>query len=159
MAALLGKVVGAVGRAVSSPLGKAVGGLIGRAGSKAGPLIRTGAKVAAGGAAFELGSQAVRGALTGGGDGLFGLPLVTEAQEVEVLRAPRGYVLIQNPESDDPSDKVAVLKEVAYALGLRKRPSRGGISAREIKAARRVQSVIMSLTVKRVPRVPIKKHK
>lgn len=97
----------------------------------------------------------------GGGDGgasdLFGLPLVTEAFSVETLRAPRGYVLIQNPDSDDPNDKIAVLKEVAYALKLRKRPTRGGISASEIRAARRVQSVISSLTVARKPRMPLKR--
>lgn len=158
MAAIIGGLLGAGGRRVIGKVAGKMGGWIGRQSG----IIKAGAKVAGAvgvGAAGTVVGERITGSWGGGGSGdLFGLPLVTDAFSVETLRAPKGYVLIQNPESDDPSDKIAVLKEVAYSLKLRKRPTRGGISAREIKAARRVQSVISSLTVARKPRMPLKKR-
>lgn len=155
-----------IGGIVRSGVGRTIGKLAGKAGAWAGRqsgIIKTGAKVAGavgvGAAGTVVGERVVSGNWgSGGGSDVFGLPLVVDAYSVETLRAPRGYVLIQNPESDDPTDKIAVLKEVAYSLKLRKRPSRGGITANEIKAARRVQSVIQSLTVARKPRMPLKKR-
>lgn len=79
--------------------------------------------------------------------------IVASPQRVTVEKAPPGYVIVSKANGQ----KVAMLREVAYALGLRKRPhKRGGISAKDIQTARRVQGVVMSLTVKRAPRVPIK---
>jgi hypothetical protein len=164
MAFIGGLIRGAVGLARGGA-GKTVGKLAGKAGAWVGRqsgIIKPAAKVAGaigvGAAGTVIGERMVTGDWGGGGGGnLFGLPMVTDAIPVEALRAPRGYVLIQNPESDDPNDKVAVLKEVAYALKLRKRPVRGGISAAEIRAARRVQRVIGQLTVARKPRMPLRK--
>ena len=106
-----------------------------------------------GGTAPRIGSNAL-----GSGGGLEAIngqiPMVTDAPNVTVPRAPRGYVLVRMP---DGSVK-AVLKEVAYALGLRKRPKkRGGISSKDISTARKVQHLITSLTVARHPRTPIRK--
>lgn len=79
--------------------------------------------------------------------------IIAAPQTVSVQKAPPGYVIVSKANGQ----KVAMLKEVAYALGLRKRPhKRGGISGKDIQTARRVQGVIMSLSVKRAPRVPIK---
>lgn len=92
----------------------------------------------------------------GGGAAAVGgqIPMVTDPVNVTAPRAPRGYVLVHMP---DGSTK-AVLKEVAYALGLKKRPQkRGGISSKEIRTARKVQHLITSLTVARHPRTPIRK--
>ena len=69
--------------------------------------------------------------------------------------APPGYVLVSQGQGKPP---VAVLAKVAYALGLKKRPQRGGgITRNEIQAAQKVQRVIMSLTTTRKPRLPLKK--
>lgn len=83
-----------------------------------------------------------------------GMQIIAQPQQVTALRAPKGYVIV----TDSTGRKVAMLAKVAYALGLRKRPSRGGgITAREIASARRVQSVIQSLTTARKPKMPLKK--
>lgn len=83
-----------------------------------------------------------------------GLPIITSPQSVSTLRAPKGYVIV----TDSSGRKVAVLAKVAYAMGLKKRPSRGGgITGREIRAARHVQAVIQSLTTTRKPKMPLKK--
>lgn len=95
-------------------------------------------------------------AVTGGGVQVVNgqIPMVTDPITHTGPRAPHGYVLVKMP---DGSIK-AVLKEVAYALGLKKRPQkRGGVSAKEIRTARKVQSLITSLTVARHPRTPIRK--
>ena len=85
-----------------------------------------------------------------------GIALITDAEQVERYKAPPGYVLVRT--SADPDDEpIAVLKSVAYALGLKKRPTRGGISAAEIRSARRVQNVIQSLTTQRQPKIKLKR--
>jgi hypothetical protein len=76
-------------------------------------------------------------------------------RQVSRYQAPPGYVLVSQGEGRPP---VAVLAKVAYALGLKKRPQRGGgLTRREISAARHVQSVIMSLTTTRKPKLALKK--
>lgn len=82
------------------------------------------------------------------------LPLVTDPIQYTGLKAPKGYTLIRNGEQ-----VVAVLSVVAYALGLKKRPrARGGISGRELEAARKVQGFITKHSVARKPKVPLKKR-
>jgi hypothetical protein len=151
-AAKLAPKLGGIARKAGGLIGR-VGGMIGR---NRGTIATTGAVIGAG----AISDRLSRGGFGGGGSELFGLPLITDAFAVETLRAPRGYVLIQNPESDDPQDKIAVLKEVAYALKLRKRPSGGGgISSRDIRTARHVQRVIGKLTVNRKPKFRLKTGK
>ena len=84
------------------------------------------------------------------------IPMVTNPQQVQVARAPRGYVHVTMPDGTQK----AVLKEVAYALGLRKRPQkRGGVSSRDVRVARRVQKFVTDLTVARQPRTRIAKKR
>lgn len=156
MAAILRGAV-AVARKVAPQIGKVagkIGGAIGRTAARTPTIVKQGAVITGATVAADAIGRRVSG---GGSSDLFGLPVIADPFSVEALRAPRGYVLVQNPDSDDPMDKVAVLKQVAYALGLKKRPQRGGISAREIRAARRVQSVISSLTVNRQPKFKLRK--
>jgi hypothetical protein len=99
------------------------------------------------------------GSLTPGGVGagvLSGqLPLITDPIPYQGLKAPKGYTLVRNG-----NETVAILSVVAYALGIKKRPQKsGGISGREIAAAKRVQRVIGGLTVNRQPRMKLKAGK
>ena len=80
-------------------------------------------------------------------------PVSTAPLQVTALRAPKGYVLVTNPMT---GQKIAVLKQVAYALGLRKRPHRAEITARDMRGAMRVQSFIKRHTVQRHPKVALK---
>ena len=98
---------------------------------------------------FTPGAAVVSGSAATGG-----LTITAPPQSVSVLRAPKGYVLVTLPNGS----KIAMLAKVAYALGLKKRPTRGGgITGREVQAARRVQAFVMSLTTARKPKMPIKK--
>jgi hypothetical protein len=148
--------------------------------SKGGQMVISGARkaggVAAAGAVFEGGSRVVRrgetsavpvpdggygGGYGGGGEemsmGGMPVPFIVEPEYRESPRAPRGYVIVQDPTTGQP---IAMLKEVAYALGLRKRSRRGGgISASDIRRAKKVQRVVTALTVKREPRVRLKTGK
>jgi hypothetical protein len=82
-----------------------------------------------------------------------GVPIVTSVQQATCLKAPPGYSIVTVN-----GQKVAMLSQVAYALGLKKRPQRGGgITRREVAAARKVQSFVMALTVARKPRLAIKR--
>ena len=84
------------------------------------------------------------------------IPMTTAPVAAMTMKAPPGYVLIR--ANDGRS--VAVLKEVAYAIGLRKRPHKTTkISARDVQGARAVQGFIEKFSVKRTPRTPIKKGK
>lgn len=81
------------------------------------------------------------------------VPIITRPNTVSVLRAPQGYVLVKGPNGQ----VVAMLKPVAYALGFRKRPSRrGGISGKEVSSARKVNRLLMELTVGRKPKSALK---
>lgn len=83
-----------------------------------------------------------------------GFPITVTPGTKQRLVAPKGYVIVEVNGT-----KVAMLAKVAYALGLRKRPTRGGgITGAQIRAARHVQSVILSLTSKRQMKTPIKRH-
>ena len=87
-----------------------------------------------------------------------GLPVaITKPPRFEARAvADKGYVIVDVGEGK----KIQMLKKVAVAMGLRKATRRGGgITAREIKSARKVQRVITALTVKREPRVKISKGK
>ena len=78
-------------------------------------------------------------------------------QQVQTYKAPPGYVLVSQGQGKPP---VAVLAKVAYALGLRKRPVRGGgITRKDLERARHVQRVVMSLTTARKPKLPLKTKK
>lgn len=71
------------------------------------------------------------------------LQLVTNVQTVQRNVAPKGYVVVQTPQGPR-----AVVKEVAYALGLAKRPRRGGgLTRRDIQGAYRTQALVKRLTV------------
>lgn len=156
MAAIIGGIAKAIGagKVVGRIAGK-IGGAVGRAVGRNRKVIGAVGTVIGGGAAAGAGAEAISRIGGGGSTEIGGLPLIVGAEEVQVLRAPPGYVLITDPGS---GEQVAMLKEVAYALKLRKRPTRGGgITAREIRAARRVQSVISSLTVNRQPKFKLKR--
>lgn len=64
----LGLLAKAAGRLLPK-VAPAVGKIFGRGGAKAGPVLRSAGKIAAGGAVFELGSRVTRRALDGGGGG------------------------------------------------------------------------------------------
>ena len=81
------------------------------------------------------------------------IPVSVSPLEVKALRAPRGYVLVTNPRT---GGKIAVLKTVAYALGLRKRPKRAAITSRDLAGARRVQGFIKKYSVARHAKTPIR---
>ena len=97
--------------------------------------------------------------LTGGGTGApvaYGqLGNVTApVMSVQTFKAPPGYVLVSQGQGKPP---VAVLAKVAYALGLKKRPVRGGgLTRKDIERAKHVQRVVMSLTTARKPKLHIK---
>jgi hypothetical protein len=80
------------------------------------------------------------------------IPVFQQVQLVARAVAPPGYVVIRLPSGQN----VAVLREVAYALGIRRRPSRAGISARDIRAAKKVQRLVKRLTVGRKARIPLR---
>lgn len=94
----------------------------------------------------------------GAAGGVAQLPNVTApVSTVQRYQAPPGYVLVSQGQGRPP---VAVLAKVAYALGLKKRPVRGGgLSRRDIAAAHHVQRVVMSLTTARKPKLALKKGK
>lgn len=96
----------------------------------------------------------------GGGKGLAAalvlsgqIPAVTNVQTVSVPRAPAGYVIVQTPQGPR-----AMLRELAYSLGIKKRPSRGGLTKRDIQGAYRTQALVKRLTVCK-PKHPLKTRK
>lgn len=81
------------------------------------------------------------------------LQVVGNPQLVQREVAPPGYVLVCLPDGR----KIAVLKEIAYMYGLKKRPQKsGGISRKDVQTARRVQAVITSMTTARKPKLALK---
>lgn len=69
------------------------------------------------------------------------IPAVTNVQQATRFVAPPGYVIVQTP-----SGPRAMLRELAYALGIKKRPTRGGLSKRDLQGAYRTQAMIKRLT-------------
>lgn len=94
------------------------------------------------------------GAIGGGGFGGGGFSdlLMADPEAYEAMRCPPGYVLVDL--GDGP---VCMNREVAYALGIRKRARRGGITAREVAAAKKVQRFGQGLFVNKAPRTKLKK--
>lgn len=91
------------------------------------------------------------GAFMDGAGDLTGL-LLAEPEAYEALRCPQGYVLV-----DLGQGPMCMNREVAYALGIRKRPRKGGLTGSEIRAAKKVQRFGQGLFVNKVPKVRLKK--
>lgn len=94
-----------------------------------------------------------RGGLIGGLVASGALPLTSQVFSVRVARVPPGYVKVALPDGR----VIGMLAQVAYSLGIKKRPSRGqGITGRELRAAKKVQRLIKRMTVGRKLKTPIK---
>lgn len=103
-----------------------------------------GAGAGACGSRLDLGDQLTVQAVASGS-----LKMATKPVTVQRVVAPPGYVLVCAPNGE----KIAVLKPIAYALGLRKRPVKGGgLTRRELQAAAKVQRFLSAHTVARKPK-------
>ena len=91
---------------------------------------------------------------TGSGSVLGPMPITAPPTFVSVPKAAKGYVIVEAPNGA----KVQVLKEVAYALGLKKRPRKSvAISSRDVRGAQKVQTFIQRFSVARKPKSPLRK--
>lgn len=101
-------------------------------------------------------SPGTTGGSPSGVTGPGGIAITAQPESYTAYRAPKGYSIVTLPNGM----KTAVLTKVAVALGLKKASSRGGgITAREVKAARRVQAFVMGMTTARKPKMQLKKGK
>jgi hypothetical protein len=121
-------------------------------GIAAGEMQAGGGSLAAGGGQLA-GFRGGRGGLIGGLVASGALPLTSQVFSVRVARVPPGYVKVALPDGR----VIGMLAQVAYSLGIKKRPSRGqGITGRELRAAKKVQRLIKRMTVGRKLKTPIK---
>lgn len=83
------------------------------------------------------------------------IPAMQPALRKIVTAAPPGYVIIQTPQGPR-----SILKPVAYALGLKKKPvKRAILSRRDIQGAHRVNRIIGEYSVHRKPKLQLKSGK
>lgn len=102
-------------------------------------------------ALVAIGGVAQGGGMAMGGGGAFG-QLVVAPEQYTGMRCPPGYSLYDF--GDGPA---CYPTKVLRALGLKKARARGGITAREVQAAKKVQRFGSKLFVNKVPKTKLRK--